>query len=118
MFINAYFRDFTMNAFLEKHIDKEKKISEFKIPDHYIYNFKERKYISSRTSHPKRRSDADIKRNIEWEKDIGHHLSISPRDRILNCDETSWQFFPNSVETCVEKGSQNVQIHVNGNSDL
>ena len=33
----------------------------------------------------------------------------------MNCDETSWQLFPNRIKTYGQTGSQNVQIKVNGN---
>ena len=65
--------------------------------------------------HPKRRSDSNEEQNIEWENYIGELLNTFPRDRILNCDETSWQISPNSLKTWAETGSQNIQIHVNGN---
>ena len=67
-------------------------------------------------AHPKRRTSANEEQNIEWEGDIGELLNTFPRDRILNCDETSWQVFPNSLKTWAETGSQNIQIQVNGNT--
>ena len=38
---------------------------ELKKKNHFNYNFKERKFISSRNTYPKCLSDADPKRNIE-----------------------------------------------------
>ncbi len=114
LFTNADFRDIAMNAFLEKHKDSET-IPDFQISNQFIDDFKERNHIASRLAHPKRRSDNDPQRDIEWEKSIKNLLNDFPRDRILNCDETSWQVFPNSLKTWAEKGSQNVQIQINGN---
>ena len=82
------------------------------VSDHFIHDFKERNHISSRLAHPKRRSDSNEEQNIEWENDIGELLNTFPRDRILNCDETSWQIFPNSLKTWAETGSQNIQIQL------
>ena len=116
LFTDAQFRELAMPTFLFKHKDEEQ-IPDFMVSDHFIHDFKERNHISSRLAHPKRRSDSNEEQNIEWEKDIGELLNTGtfPRDRILNCDETSWQIFPNSLKTWAETGSQNIQIHVNGN---
>lgn len=114
LFTDAMFIEIVMSAFLEKHRNLEKP-PDFNVSDHFIHDFKERNHISSRTSHPKRRSDSDEHRNIEWERDIADLLITFPRDRILNCDETSWQVLPNTMKTWAETGFENVQIRVNGN---
>jgi len=114
LFTDEDFREIAMNAFLDKHQNDEN-LPEFSVSDHFISDFKKRNHISSLTAHPKRRSDADAKRNQEWETSIQNLFSEFPRDRILNCDETSWQVFPNRIKTWAKTGSQNVQIRVNGN---
>lgn len=103
-----------MTVFLEKH-QNDDDVTDFSVSDYFISDFKKGNHLSSLTSHPKRRSDANEERNQQWETSIHDLLTSFPRDRILNCDETSWQIFPNRLKTWAEKGSQNVQIHVNGN---
>lgn len=98
LFTYVDFRNFAVKAFLEKHKNEEAK-SIFKRFDHFIGDFKEKAHISSRTAHPKRGSAADLKkRNIHSEQGIEHLLSTFPRDRILNCNETSWHVFSNSLK--------------------
>ena len=72
-------------------------------------------HLSSLTVHLKRRTDHNQERIQQWETTIHNLLTNFPRDHILNCDETSWQVFPNRLKTWAQKGSRNVQIHVNGN---
>ena len=85
LFTDAMFIEIAMTAFLKKHRNVEKP-PDFNVSEHFIHDFKVRNHIPSRTSHPKRRSDSDEHRNIEWERDIGDLLNTFPRDRILNCD--------------------------------
>ena len=103
-----------MNAFLEKHKNEEHE-PEISVSDHFISDFKKKNHLSSLTGHPKCRTDPNQTRNQQWETTIHNLLTNFPRDHILNCDETSWQVFPNRLKTWAQKGSQNVQIHVNGN---
>ena len=42
-------------------------------------------------------------------------FSQVPRDRIVNCDETSLQLFPNGILTWADTGSDSIQTAVNGN---
>ena len=114
LFTDTLFRELAMSVFLYKYKDEEQ-MPDFMVSDHFIHDFKQRNHISSRTAHPKRRSNENQDQNIQWENNIENLLSTFPRDRILNCDETSWQIFPNSIKTWAETGSQNVQIRVNGN---
>ena len=114
LFTDTQFRELAMSAFLFKHRDEDQ-IPDFMVSDHFIHDFKKRNHISSRLAHPERRSVSNGEQNIDWENDIGELLNTFPRDRILNCDETSWQIFPNFLKTWAETGSQNIQIRVNGN---
>jgi hypothetical protein len=34
---------------------------------------------------------------------------------VLNCDETSWKLYPNSILTWTDAGSQSVKISITGN---
>lgn len=115
LFTDSQFRELAMQAYQEKHKDEEN-IKDFKVSDHFIHNFKIRNHISSRVSHPKRRSDSNEEFIIHWENDISELLNTFPRDRILNCDETSWQILPNSIKTWAETGSQNVRLTIRGNT--
>ena len=114
LFTDTQFRELAMSAFLFKHRDEDQ-IPNFMVSDHFIHDFKKRNHISSRLAHPERRSVSNEEENIDWENDIGELLNTFPRDRILNCDETSWQIFPNFLKTWAETGSQNIQIRVSGN---
>ena len=114
LFTDQDFKEIAMTAFLEKH-QNDDDVTDFSVSDYFISDFKKGNHLYSLTSHPKRRSDANEERNQQWETSIHDLLTSFPRDRILNCDETSWQIFPNRLKTWAEKGSQNVQIHVNGN---
>lgn len=113
LFTDADFRILLTDAFLEKH-SLDEVLPFFMMSAHFIFDFKERNHISSRTAHAKRRSDIDEDRNIEWENNICELLNDFPRDKILNCDETSWRVYPKSIKTWAEKGAQNIQFHING----
>jgi hypothetical protein len=39
----------------------------------------------------------------------------SQRERVLNCDETTWRLYPTGMKTWTETGTQNVQTHIDGN---
>ena len=115
LFTDQDFVNLAMQAFLTIHRNNEHP-PEFNVSAGFIYAFKKRNRISSLLAHPKRRSESDPQLNENWEKTIKQLLKDVPRDHILNCDETAWQVFPNNVRTWAETGSQNVQIHVHGNT--
>ena len=114
LFTDALFRELAMSLYLFKYKDIEQ-MPNFMVSDHFIHDFKQRNHISSRIAHPERRANENQDQNTQWENTIENLLNTFPRDKILNCDETSWQIFPNSIKTWAETGSQNIQIRVNGN---
>lgn len=113
LFTNFEFRRIAVDAFLMKYQDIED-IPEFNCSDGFIQAFKKLNRFSSRRSHYKRRPVFTEKQEQHWNEEIKHIFETVPRDRILNCDETSWRIYPNGILTWAEKGSNSVQTQIQG----
>ena len=79
LFTDTLFRELAISVFLYKYKDEEQ-MPDFMVSDHFIHDFKQRNHISSRTAHPKRRSNENQDQNIQWENNIENLLSTFPRD--------------------------------------
>lgn len=83
---------------------------------HFISNFKKRNGFSSRRSRFSRRPVTSEDKIGGWKAEMKNLFATVSLDRIVNCDETSWQLFPNGILTWADTGSDNIQTKVNGNT--
>jgi hypothetical protein len=109
------FRDIPLQGFLTQHGDSEK-APEFSCSAGFSNDFKRMNRMSSRSAHYKRHQTVDPTQEQEWitlMKDLA--FPSSQRERVLNCDETTWSVYRTGVKTRAETGTQNVQTDIEGN---
>jgi hypothetical protein len=88
----------------------ETKMSTFACSAGFISDFKKVHGLSSRRSQFKRRSDTDISEIRKWITAVTGYLMDSPRDKIINCDETWWLILPKNLITWGSTGADFVYI--------
>ena len=113
LFTDAEFRALIMDQYLSKYRDAEEAPS-FQCSNGFVYDFKRRHGFSSRKGRIARRPPTDQTSIQIWREQISHLLETCDRDRILNCDETSWTVFPNNILTWADVGAECVPLKVNG----
>ena len=113
LFTDAEFRALIMDQYLSKYRDVEDAPS-FQCSNGFVYDFKRRHGFSSRKGRIARRPPTDQTSIQIWTEQISHLLETCDRDRILNCDETSWTVFPNNILTWADVGAECVPLKVNG----
>jgi hypothetical protein len=66
--------------------------------------------------HDKRRSTVDLVQGQEWSAVMKDLVSAHyKRDRVRNCEETTWHICPLGMKAWPETGNQNVQTHLDAN---
>ena len=118
LFTNEDFRTVVMAAFVEKHNDDTTPVPHFNASDGFINDFKKAHGFTSRKPHYKRRSPSKPEFVEAWKREMQSVLGNVPRSCILNCDETSWKLYPNGLLTWADRGSQNVQIRIDGDEKM
>lgn len=86
----------------------------FNCSNGYIYNFKKRNGFSSRKIRMKRRPAAKEEDIIAWKEQITELLERCPKERILNCDETSWKVYPGNLLVWAETGGDGARVYIDG----
>ena len=109
-FTDDDFRQWIVQAFLEKHRDNDEELPEFNASNGFIYDFKRRNNISSRRAHFKRRTPTSASRIEPWIQEITSLLETVGKEDVYNCDETAWKLFPNGLLTWAQRGGDNVAI--------
>ena len=92
----------------------EKILPSFNCSNGYIYNFKKRNGFSSRKIRMKRRPAAKEEDIIAWKEQITELLERCPKERILNCDETSWKVYPGNLLVWAETGGDGARVYIDG----
>jgi hypothetical protein len=91
-------RGIAVQAFLTEYGHSEK-LPEFISSARFIDDFKERNRLSSRSVHHKRRPTVDPIQEQEWITLMKDLISpASQRERILNCEETTWRTSPTAMK--------------------
>ena len=112
LFTDEDFRQWIIQAYLEKYSDEEEELKQFNASNGFIYDFKRRNRFSSRRAHFKRRCQSSEERIEPWIERVRHLLETVPREMIYNCDETAWKMFPNGILTWAIKGAEGVPIPI------
>lgn len=111
LFQDADFRRLATQAFLEKH-QNSKTLPEFQCSPGFIQDFKQRRNLSTRRAHYKRRPVVNENDVLEWGNRLRKLLNDTPHDRIVNADETAWRILPNGCTTWAIRGSDSVLVNV------
>jgi hypothetical protein len=112
---NAEFREIVTSAFWEKYRESET-IPSFNCSNGFVAQFKHRNDFRSRQTHYKRRRKCDPEVVKRWLRDMRALLAMTVgRERIVNCDETSWKVYPDNLVTWAVRGADHVPIAVDGN---
>lgn len=111
LFQGADFRRLAVQAFLEKHRGS-KVFPEFQCSPGFVQDFKQRRNLSTRRAHYKRRpvvNDDDV---LAWQDRLRRLLNDTPHDRVVNADETAWRILPNGCTTWAIRGCDSVLVQV------
>lgn len=115
LFTNEDFRSLILAYYVEK-FRNSKKIPPFNCANGFIWRFKSRNGFTSRKAHFKRRPAASPEDIKCWEEQIRALLETTPRELIVNCDETSWKVYPENILTWAMKGTDATPLTFNGSS--
>ena len=113
-FTDSDFRTLAFAAFYEKYLNVETP-PKFSCSNGFISGFKMRHRFSSRRTHLKRRPNIDDSDLEKWKSKIRNLLRETPKDRVVNVDETAWFFYPKGLLTWAIKGSSDISVNINGN---
>ena len=85
----------------------------FNASSKWIENFKKKHSFSRRKFHKKRRTKTKLSNIINLLRIVCKIFNNSPKNKILNVDETCWCFQESGEYTWAETGTENVSIYSN-----
>jgi hypothetical protein len=100
----------TTNAFISQSLD-ENFTERFCCSRHFMANFMQRNDLSLRQPHDARRPSASRDDVEEYHRSLERIESDYPKDKIYNCDETSWQINMYPSRVLADIGAEAVTVY-------